>query len=323
MSMTFAAPWWRRACANGVVRRFRALPPGFRSSCVVLLPAPAVCIGLLVMRSNGVETAVWGQNLSALLICTAGILVLINQKARSKGWWSVDYKLIPLMLAVLSATFGFPGLQGVHRWIECGLLRLHAAELILPTFLIATSSLREKSWALSWVSVLLAGVVLIFQPDAGQLTAFLVAVVILLRSIKGKPTHGHWPGLLVLIACLVIGWRRADPLGAVPHVEGIVGLASEHGTLWKIAAILSLIWLPIPFLVPFMMSPGSSRGRTGLALAIYFGLELVVCFTGRFPVPLMGYGISPFGGYYSAIAWLVATNDSTGPETAYVSNQVH
>lgn len=66
-------------------------------------------------------------------------------------------------------------------------------------------------------------------------------------------------------------------------------------------------------LVPFFMALRRCREprdyATSLALGLYFVGVLLAALSGRFPVPLMGYGASPIMGYFMALAWLVRIRD--------------
>ena len=108
---------------------------------------------------------------------------------------------------------------------------------------------------------------------------------------------------LAAVICAIGSWMRPDPLVPVRHVEGIVGLAGQSGVLWLVAALATLALLPCPFLL--------SRGKDGhaspvtLALGVYFALTLIAPCLGSFPVPLLGFGLSPIVGYFVALAWLL------------------
>jgi hypothetical protein len=103
--------------------------------------------------------------------------------------------------------------------------------------------------------------------------------------------------LVPLLALGGLAWLRADPLAPVPHVEGIVGLAAELGTGWGVAAVASLLLLP----VPFDAARRPCDGRLGLAIGTYVAVTILAAALGHFPVPLLGQGASPIIGYLAAI----------------------
>jgi hypothetical protein len=74
----------------------------------------------------------------------------------------------------------------------------------------------------------------------------------------------------------------------------------EQGTGWGVAAVASLLLLPLPFLKP----RGTGDGRLGLALGVYVLVTILALVAGRFPVPVLGQGASPIIGYLVAIGLL-------------------
>jgi hypothetical protein len=294
------------ARANG-----EANPPEFISAwkavrlLVLLVPSPAILLGLIVMHQKGVAPLIWGQNLAAWLIATAFCVLLPMKNLPRTLSLASGLVTMLLLFLVLVTTFCFSGLDGVHRWLVFGPIRFHAGELLMPVLLIALASVREQGITSAWLFTFLVGVLLVLQPDGAQATAFIIPAAVLLMGRARAQTVSGWVGLSALCALIVAAWIRRDPLGSVPHVEGIVGLAADLGLIWAIVAVACLTLLPIPFLMFYFRQRGHSARDAALALAIYFTLSLVACLTGTFPVPLMGYGISPFVGYYMSIAWLL------------------
>jgi hypothetical protein len=258
----------------------------------LLAPLPALLLGVLVMRASGVPAALWGQNAAAW---AAGALLCLGvgrtRSSPSRERWAEV--AVVLAGAALAATLVAPGVQGVHRWVKLGPVRLHAAAVLLPLLLAALPALaRVRGW---WASALVAAGValaLFLQPDAAQATAFAAGAVVLLLPGAG----GRLPrlaGLLPLPLLAGLAWLRRDPLAPVPHVEEIVGLAAGLGAGWGVAAVAALALLPVPFLVA-----GRGGGsRLGLALGAYVAVTCLAPLAGSFPVPVMGYGVSPVLGY--------------------------
>lgn len=276
-------------------------------------PLPALVLGVLIMRRHAVSPAVWGQNLAAglfFLILSTGLLVLSPRPPRRLWWGAVAVLAVGLVLA----TFAGAGLEGVHRWVRVGPLHLHASALCLPALILALGkALDSPGGALTGRLAPLLGMVvtglLALQPDAAQATAFAGALLILL-FFRRSPHWMIWPAALAIVTCAALAWMRPDPLLPVPHVEGIVGLASRSGTLWLLASLASLALLPLPFLLARRGEGGASP--EALALGGYFCLTLIAPLFGAFPVPLLGFGVSPIVGYFIALAWLVARRPSLG-----------
>lgn len=258
----------------------------------LLAPVPALVVGVLVMRMSDVPAAVWGQNVAAWGVGTLLCLGLWRARRSSgQGRWC-DFAAV-LTLAALAATLLAPSVEGVHRWVALGPVRLHAAAVLLPLLLVAMQGLSQaRGWWASAMVALGVALVLLLQPDAAQATAFAAGCLVLLL-----PTAGRDPARLacVLVLAVLAGltWLQRDPLAPVPHVEGIVGLAAGLGAGWAVAAVVSLLVLPLPF---FHAARGA-RTHAGLALGAYVTITLVAPFQGNFPVPVMGYGVSPILGY--------------------------
>jgi len=295
--------------------------PAGRRSLILdqLFPLPALAVGILVMRASGVSAMAWGQNLAA---CVLGILlcfILARPRPSHRGGAGLLVASV-LALGFLVATWLDPGVQGVHRWVRLGPVSLHAGALVLPLVLATLAGLeragrRRASTLLSVATAL----VLVLQPDAAQATAFVAGAVILL--LPRRPTDGRaWIRLVPLLALGGMSWLRRDPLAPVPHVEGIVGLAAALGTGWGVAAVASLLLLPIPFFA----ARGSDDGRLGLAFGTYVAVTILAAGVGHFPVPVLGQGASPIIGYFAAIGLLWRLQRSVARDTrAMISPPAH
>ena len=272
----------------------------------LLAPLPALVLGALLMHRHAVSPFVWGQNLVAGLVLTAvcaGLSVL--PLPPSKNLWPRLGAALAFVL--LLATFADAGSEGVHRWVRFGSLRFHAAAICLPLLILALGKIGLSPGVMSpaWLPPLLgagATALLALQPDAAQATAFAGALLVLLFR-HPHPTWAVWSAVLLSVGCTVWAWTRPDPLLPVRHVEGIVGLAAQSGVLWLLASLLSLALLPLPFLVARCRN--SSLSFTALALGVYFCLQMIMPWFGFFPVPLLGFGLSPIIGYFGALGWLV------------------
>lgn len=265
-------------------------------------------MGILVMRASGVPATAWGQNLVA---CVIGILLWFTltrprSSPRSGGALQV---VGALALGCLAATWLDGGVQGVHRWVMLGPVRVHAGALVLPLMLATLAGLeRAGNRRASTLLSLATALVLVLQPDAAQATAFVAGAVVLLLS--RSPSEGRaWIRLVPLLALAGLSWLRKDPLAPVPHVEGIVGLAAELGIGWGAAAAASLLLLP----VPFFTARGRGDSRAGLAIGTYVAVTILAPALGSFPVPVLGHGASPIIGYFVAIGLLKRFQGSVPP----------
>jgi hypothetical protein len=154
---------------------------------------------------------------------------------------------------------------------------------------------------------------LVLQPDASQASAFAVAVAVLLLQ-RGRAHVSDWVAGGIVVGFALLAWSRTDPLEGVPHVEGIVSLAASLGAGWLIASVLALALLPLPFI-----SEGLRRRELrpeGFSLAAYFGIVCVTPFAGAYPVPVLGYGLSPILGYFAALGWIILRDRAANAEAS-------
>ena len=167
-------------------------------------------------------------------------------------------------------------------------MRLHVAATLLPTMLavLYDAGCGRRSAVYGPIVV---SVVLFAQPDAAQASAFAVAWAILAAT---RRRAGETSGAVVVLALGAATLFRSDPLEPVPFVEGIVGLAQIQGTGRAVIGGLSLLLLPVPFMLD------ASQRRLGAGLAAYVLCTVLAASVGNHPVPIMGYGAAPILGYY-------------------------
>jgi hypothetical protein len=263
-------------------------------------------LGVFVMAQSGIKPRVWGQNLAVWLVAT--ILCAAARRLRHSAKTNLRFGRVLMLAAVmaLALSLGCPGLDGVHRWLSFGTVRLHAVSIVLPAFLIGLGDVQREgcSWPVSRVLILITAGLLATQPDASEASAFAIAVGT--HWFLRKPMSGMMRLVepASMLGVVIIAWTRSDPLGSVPHVEGIVRLAANIGPAWAAVAVGFLILLPLPFFAASLHLRGSSNGRTALALGMYFAATLLAPAVGHFPVPVMGYGASPILGYFFGLGWL-------------------
>jgi hypothetical protein len=267
----------------------------------LLAPFPALIIGALVMRQHAVPSSQWGLNLVAGLL---GAAICAGVLARSRTAMSRTAATISGCLAVgaLAATFAMAGSMGVHRWIPIGPVTVHAGAVCLPLVIVALGASNAFGRELQWTPLFMAnsvGTLLFLQPDAAQATGFAAAVAVLLIGNKERGP-GAWGAAMVIGVLAAWTWVRPDPLQPVPYVEGIVGLAGQNGVAWVVAAIMALALLPLPFFI----RPFDSQSTVARALGFYLCVCILAPIFRPFPVPLVGFGLSPIVGYFVALASL-------------------
>ncbi|MEH7613240.1 FtsW/RodA/SpoVE family cell cycle protein [Gottfriedia acidiceleris] len=266
----------------------------------LVITMPAMIIGVLAMIDNQVSPSIYAQNI--LIAIVGGIisfLVLFRDKRTAKK--KTNIIVITCIFILFLLTFLDNGLHGVHRWIAIGPLRFNIALVLVPLLLIQLSSLmKSKPFWLTFGFALIFTVLLLFQPDASQLTAFTIAIsFLLLNIIKNKSVQILL--LIVFILLIIFSWSHLDQLAPVSYVEDILSLVKKMGIGWLVLAVISLLIL----LMPFFLFPPNSAKPLSFSLGIYFLISIISSFYGNFPVPIMGYGTSPFIGYLIAISWYV------------------
>lgn len=261
-----------------------------------IIMAPAILIGSIVMFLNDLPITVWSLNILGLIL--AGVLFNYLSESIPK---EVKKVALPALIILLILTFLHPGSGGVHRWIGAGPIKFYIASIVAPVLLIELWRVSQAiNIAVLTVISLGVSVILFLQPDASQTTAFTVPMVIVLLSTTRNKYYRYSVITFAALLCL-LSWILIDTLPPVPHVEGIIDMAANTGMIWRGLGILSLAVLPLPFLV---FPPRKAR-LISLCLGSYFILTLISTRFGNFPVPIMGYGISPILGYYLAVNWLI------------------
>jgi cell division protein FtsW (lipid II flippase) len=257
-------------------------------------PIPALILGVVTMKQLGVRTSVWSINLAAAAV---GLLLfaLIRSSAGAANRFRWYLAAAGSITAILF-TFVAHGLDGVHRWVYFGNLGLHAAAIVAPVIIacVATAPTRRAAIAIAIATAIL----LALQPDAAQATSFAAACgLIFIQDLRfGKRARAAV--LVALIACAIVSFLRKDPLHPVRYVEGIFNVVSARGPAWGLLGSVTLLLLPLPFVLAW----ARRRQTLSLALAVYVAMVTIAPAWGTFPVPIMGYGVSPILGYFIALA---------------------
>jgi cell division protein FtsW (lipid II flippase) len=264
-------------------------------------PVPALIVGTLIMRQHDVPSSRWGLNLlgGAIAAAICSVFLTKSRLPMSKRAATVSACFVA---GALAATFHGTGSMGVHRWIQVGPLTMHVGAVSLPLFIVALGVLDAFGGKLRWGPMLLAmavAMLLWLQPDAAQATAFAAAVFTLLIANKQRALAA-WIAALVIAALAGWTWTQRDPLLPVPYVEGIIGLARQSGPVWLLASLAALAVLPLPFFI----GPSGSQSAFVRALGVYWCVCVLAPLFGPFPVPLVGFGLSPIVGYFLALGSL-------------------
>jgi hypothetical protein len=253
-----------------------------RSAWLLAAPLPAIAVGAL---ASGRPLA-FAPNVAAAVL-GAALVFAVRRRARWHEW-------LPVAAAVLvAATLVAPDLEGVHRWLPLGPLRLHASAAFAPWLLFGLASEEKRVRMAALAGVVQA--VHLAQPDAAQATALAAGAAVLLLA---------WPwrvAVPVLTALAVASWLRPDPLEPLEHVEGILGLTMARGPAWIAATAIAGALLFAPFALA-----SRDASRVPAALALYLAAAFAVTGFGHFPVPVFGASAAPVLGWYGLVAILSA-----------------
>lgn len=252
-------------------------------------PAPALVVGAVVMHGGDIPSMIWQLNLAAGLVGLVLAAIVMARAPSAAPKSGISGAALIVGLTVLSGTLLAPGIDGVHRWLPVGPVPIHGAALLLPALLVLLVELR---WDLAIATASAVLIILLSQPDVAQAGSFCAAwiAIVLYRRERGS-TAVVVSALLIAAATLL----RKDPLDPVPHVEGILGMAVSHGMLLGCVAVISVAMVPLSLVVLL-------RRPVGIALGVYVAGMLMATSLGHYPVPFLGYGVSPILGYYGGMA---------------------
>ena len=248
-----------------------------------LLILPAVALGVLAMIHGGVSPALWGQQMAAWALLALTVRPLRRVAGRiSDGVWSAA-----LLLLLAASLFG-QAVAGARRWVNLMVFHANAAQLVLPALIVLQC---RGKW--SYPVLLGAATVLSLQPDLSQLAALGAAVLVTAPSRSEKKL---WKaGALVLLGLLVVFCLRTPiVIEQVAYCEGILGMLGDISWLLAAAGGVSLGLIPTFFGYRFCRQ----GDKQALALAAYYAVSMLFALSGAYPVPFMGFGLSPIAGYY-------------------------
>ena len=209
--------------------------------------------------------------------------------------------IVIVSVLLLCSSFLSTGIEGVHRWIQVGPISLNTAFICLPVLLIAINKLMALGQSkVCYILIPIIAGVLFLQPDASMISAFSIA---LLPIIMSNPISKlfKYCALTILLILSVISWWNIDNLHPVAYVEDIIVLAKEGGWLYLLLCVISLFSLLLPFV---KIDRYQQDGIISVSLGLFFFVLILSTLVGDFPVPLIGYGISPIVGYMISVAYV-------------------
>jgi hypothetical protein len=266
----------------------------------IIIATPSIIIGTMAMYINDVPTFIYLQNIFCLIIAGLISYFVISKEYKVNKNTTISFTIMAVISLLL--TFINSGIEGVHRWVSIGPVRLYVSAIVLPIIIINLwRVLQSKGWWVSGISAICISIILVLQPDASMITAFAIPMIILLWNKTNKIFRFC---IVILLGGLIIfSWIFLDGLAPVSYVEGIISLVANMGIIWFVLGVVSLAILPLPFII----FPPKEYKLLSLSIGIYFIVILISTLPGNFPVPLMGYGVSPIIGYFISITWLIKT----------------
>lgn len=265
----------------------------------VLLALPSVTIGVIAMYLNRIPLIIWSQNIVTLIILGLISYQYLKNKRRFREINS--FGIIFFIIILLLLTFLDNGLDGVHRWVSVGPIKFNVASILLPILIIELWRISNIiNWWFPVIITIAVSILLALQPDASQATGFIIPMILILTSKANKNTTRYIVASLIF-AIAIMTWIFIDSLPPVDHVEEILSMVKNLGLAWFVFGIGSLVLLPLPF----VLFPSKNYRLVSKCVGIYFIIIILSTMFGNFPVPLMGYGISPIIGYFIGSTWLL------------------
>lgn len=261
------------------------------------------------MSYHGVPTTIWAQNVATAAFGVSLCGAILWRKTHFCSAEALPWALLLTMPIAIGLTFLSEGLNGVHRWMFIGPIRLHVASIALPLFLLGLAAADARHARIGWSLALITSALLVVQPDASEAAAFLSALAAMIIARSGKKRLAGALGAFLAPLCVIIAWRFEDGLESVTHVEGIIQLAALVHPALAASGMAALAVVPAPF---YYQASGRHKAmRAGaLAVAVYFSAKILISAgTGRYPVMVLGYGASPILGYYLAYGVLQRLQD--------------
>lgn len=269
-----------------VFQKKRYLLPIF----TILLPC---LLGTMTMIMKDVPLKIWIQNISVTILLSFLTVYLSKLKIHWNSKWIILASVLLLLLPFLQT-----GAEGIHRWIRVAGISLNSSMIILPTGIIAIYQLlKGRQNTVAFISILVISLILFFQPDASQLTGFSLAILPCLYKSKMNTPVKVVTGIF-LSTLTVLAWIFLDSLPPVNYSEGILIMMGELSFGLYFLGIITLFLIPVGFFARF-----SKHKCLHISIVLYYWGISLSAFWGNFPVPVIGYGISPIIGYFIVLLW--------------------
>ncbi len=262
----------------------------------VITMLPAILMGVVAMYINNVPTFIYMQNILCFGVLVLIYFIVLKSKFKlnkKDPMLYIGVSILALILSLINA-----GVEGVHRWVYFRPFQLYVSAIVLPIIIINLwSLLQEDKLIKAIISITCVSVILTLQPDASMMTAFSVSSVILLWNKINNPVRII--SIVFFGGLTAVTWVFLDTLEPVSYVEGIFKMVTDMGFLGLVLGVISIGLM----IIPFLFLPPNRNKIVSICFGIYYIIILISNVFGNFPIPLMGYGISPIIGYFISIVW--------------------
>lgn len=266
----------------------------------ILYPALSLLIpcilGMISMINEGISIAIWIQNFIWILL--GAIVCFFISKNRLK----FNHKMMVMAsIFLLGLTFCGPNIDGVHRWLSLPFFTLNASAIVIPITIVAFYRLiEEQQVVISLTGIIILAFLLCLQPDASQLLAFSLPMIVLILKANLSPVlKGGFSIILFLLT--LQSWYCLDTLQPVNYTEGVLTMLHDLSDILYIVGIAALFGIPLYFLI----SCKKENRAICAGITMYYWSMICSTFMGNFPVPFMGYGVSPILGFYLFLIWFI------------------
>ena len=248
-----------------------------------------VLMGCLYMAVAGAPRAYLIINGTALA-CAIGLAVFL--KRPDQGLRVIAFTVLALVLFV-ATLFSNAEIDGVHRWIGDGPIRLHMGLLLLPAIISLVPDLRRE---LALLTIVVIGLTGALQPDRASMFALLSGVFVLAIAKRDK-----WSLGMLVFAGISFLWTlwQVDPLQPVRFVEYVIA------DVWEFhpsSAVIIGVFLVLTLVMPLFGESFRNQIPLTASLATISGFVVISLF-GPYPTPLIGYGASAIIGYGLALGF--------------------
>ena len=268
----------------------------------LLGPIFATAFGMYTVREMDIPIDVFYPNVAGIIFGIILVLLLSSRWSDKRPALVMQISFISLLL--LFACFLFPGQNEVHRWISAGALNIEVSMLVLPLLLWCLHQfLHEKKFLHGSVLFAATAVILGFQPDASQVTAFSLAGLVLYFNNK---MHFKFRIAAVATAAVTIAlaWNRIDLLEPVEYVEDIFEMMVALGPVGIIGIFVCSIALIVPFVLMEFKRIETVR-ILSTAFIVYLATSMVIAVFGNYPVMVMGAEASSVVGWYLMLSFVL------------------